>query len=242
MHAMSKSQRPATLRPRRTRRGTLARPLDALIFLLPLILFYEVASLARQERVVAFEALFHFFKLFGYVGVWAPGLAVVIILIATHVASGDRWAIHWDRVGWMYVESVAFSVPLLLLNWAVPLGPDDGVGTFIQRMALGIGAGIYEELVFRLIIISLIVILAADLLRLDRAGVAVAAVILSSLAFAAHHHRPIGVEMFDPLRFTFRAVAGVYLAVIFWLRGYGPAAGCHAAYNVALVVVTWLRS
>jgi membrane protease YdiL (CAAX protease family) len=166
---------------------------------------------------------------------------VVVILLATHMASGDRWAVHWDRVGWMYMESAAFSAPLLVLNWAVPLGPDDGVGTLIHRLALGIGAGIYEELVFRLIIISLIVIVAGDLLRLDRSGVAVAAVILSSLAFAAHHHRPIGVELFDPLRFIFRSIAGVYLAAIFWFRGYGPAAGCHAAYNVALVIVTSLR-
>ena len=239
---MAKSQRKAASPARRTRRGTLARPLDALVFLLPLILFYEIASFTRQDRVIAFDALRRFFELFGQVGVWAPGLAVVVILIATHVASGDRWAIHWDRVGWMYVESLAFSVPLLLLNWAVPLGPDDGIATFLNRMALGIGAGIYEELVFRLILISLIVIVAADLLKLDRGGVAAAAVILSSLAFAAHHHHPIGSEPFDALRFVFRTLAGVYLAVIFWFRGYGPAAGCHAAYNVALVIVTSLRS
>ena len=35
--------------------------------------------------------------------------------------------------------------------------------------------------------------------------------------------------------FGFRTIAGMYLAIVFWYRGYGPAAGCHAAYNVALV-------
>jgi hypothetical protein len=38
------------------------------------------------------------------------------------------------------------------------------------------------------------------------------------------------------MRFLFRTIAGVYLAIIFWYRGYGSAAGCHAAYNVGLVV------
>ncbi len=241
MQSMAKSQRHAAVRTRRARRGTLARPLDALVFLLPLIIFYEIASFARQDRIIAFEAVLRFFELFGHVGVWAPGLAVIVILLATHIASGDRWAVHWNRVGWIYVESVAFSVPLLLLNWAVPLGPDDGIGGFLARLAVGVGAGIYEELVFRLLIISLIVILAADLLKLDRGGVAVAAVILSSLAFAAHHHPPIGRDPFDGIRFLFRTVAGVYLAAIFWFRGYGPAAGCHAAYNAALVVLGSLR-
>ena len=46
---------------------------------------------------------------------------------------------------------------------------------------------------------------------------------------------PIGVEPFRLVPFLFRTVAGIYLAVVFWFRGYGPAAGCHAAYNLDLV-------
>jgi hypothetical protein len=37
--------------------------------------------------------------------------------------------------------------------------------------------------------------------------------------------------------FLFRVLAGGYLATIFWFRGYGPAAGCHAAHNAALVIL-----
>lgn len=227
---------PSKPKTRAARRGTLARPLDALVFLLPLILFYEITSFARSDRVISFEFLFRFLQLFGQVGFWAPGFAVIIILLATHAASGDRWVVQWRRVGWMYVESLALSVPLLLLSWAVPLASGEGGAGVLHRLALGIGAGVYEELVFRLIGISVIVIVAADLLRFDRGGVAVAAVLLSSLAFAAHHHPPIGVEPFRLVPFLFRTLAGVYLAVIFWFRGYGPAAGCHAAYNLDLVV------
>jgi len=224
-------------------RGTLARPLDALVFLLPLIIFYEVASFARQDRVIAFDFLRRFFQLFGQVGMWAPGMAVVIILLATHVAAGDKWSIQWRRVGWLYVESVALSIPLLLLNWAVPLtASSGGLPPPLDRMALSIGAGVYEELVFRLILISVMVMIGVDLLRLHRTPVAVTAVILSSLAFAAHHHRPMGVEPFEAVRFVFRTMAGAYLAAIFWFRGYGPAAGCHAAYNVSLVIIAWLTA
>lgn len=235
--------RPQRQTKARTRRGTLARPLDALVFLLPLIIFYEVASLARQDRVIAFDFLRRFFQLFGQVGMWAPGLAVIVILLATHVASRDKWSIHWRRVGWMYVESVALSVPLLLLNWAVPLAASTGsLPPLLDRLALSIGAGVYEELVFRLILISVMVMIGVDLLHLDRASIAVTAVVLSSLAFAAHHHRPIGAEPFEAIRFLFRTMAGVYLAAIFWFRGYGPAAGCHAAYNVALVTLAAISS
>ena len=231
---MSQSQQADT---QTERRGLLARPLDALVFLLPLLVFYEVASLMQPERVLAFDLLRQFFELFGHVGMWAPGVGVIVILLATHAASGDRWKIHWGRAGLMYVEAALLAIPLLALNWAIPLGSASASSSgMVERLALGIGAGVYEELVFRLVFISIAVMIGVDLLRLARAPVAVAAILLSSLAFAAHHHQPIGVEPFHLIRFVFRTVAGVYLAVVFWYRGYGSAAGCHAAYNVALVV------
>ena len=255
-----------------TRRGLLARPLDAFVFLLPLIIYYEIMSLARhQDRVIAFDLLRRFFELFGQTGMWAPGLGVIAILLATHFASGEKWRIRWGRVGLMYLEAAGLAVPLLALNWTVPLtarvggmvtpvsspilggtlgeviahtavgvwpdGLDNTIQPLLDRLALGIGAGIYEELVFRLVLISLVVMIGVDVLRLRQTPVAVVAVAISSLAFAAHHHLPIGTEPFALVPFMFRTIAGVYLALVFWYRGYGPAAGCHAAYNVALALL-----
>jgi hypothetical protein len=222
-------------RTKKRSRGVLARPLDALVFLLPLIIFYEVASLQRENRVIAFDLLKKSFELFGHAGVWMPGIVVVVILLATHAASREPWTIHWRRVAWMYAEALLFAVPLLALNRSLSMtaGSFEEAGTYHQ-LAMGIGAGIYEELVFRLILISLIVMLGVDLLRIESPLVTFLAIAFSSLAFAAHHHQPIGLEPFDAVSFVFRTVAGVYLAAIFWYRGYGPAAGCHAAYNVAL--------
>lgn len=220
-------------------RGILARPLDALVFLLPLIVFYEAVSLWHgQNRVIAFDLLQQFFQLFGHFGIWAPGLGVVAILLATHSVSGEKWIVHWRTVGRMYPEACLLAIPLLSLNWVCPLTGTSGLSTsMIDRIAMGVGAGIYEELVFRLVMISVLVMLGADLLRMDRSSVALGAIVVSSLLFAAHHHLPLGMEPFDSTTFIFRTVAGVYLAAIFWLRGYGPAAGCHAAYNVALMIL-----
>lgn len=233
---MTKTQRPSD----ETRRGLLARPLEALVFLLPLIAFCEIVALSRpQDRVIAYDLLRRFFELFGSAGMWAPGLGVIAILLATHAASRERWTVRWPRVGGLYLEAIGLALPLLAFNWAVAMVGSDGttVGTGqFDQAAIGIGAGIYEELVFRLILISVVVIVGVDLLRLDRGAVAVTAVFLSALAFAAHHHRPIGSETFELGTFAFRTIAGIYLAIIFWFRGYGSAAGCHAAYNVALIL------
>ncbi len=219
-------------------RGLLARPLDALVFLLPLICFYEFGSMANRDRVIAFDLLRRVLELFGPVGMWIPGLLVVVILVATHIASGQSWSVGWGRVGWMYLEAVGLAVPLFVINWAMPqLAGGVSPESLIDRIAMGVGAGIYEELVFRLILISMILMVGVDLLRFDETTVAMAAVVLSSLIFAAHHHRPIGMEPFDATRFCFRAIAGLYLAMVFWYRGYGLSAGCHAAYNSALALL-----
>ncbi len=222
----------------RTQRGVLAHPLDALAFLLPLILFYEWVAAAGPDQLIAFRLLRRFLDLFGPLGPWAPGLAVITILLATHAVSGEKWVVHWREVGFMYVEAAGMALPLLVLNWVIPLSatsvPPDG---FVQRLAVGIGAGIYEELVFRLVLITVLIIVGVNFFKLEEGPVAVAAVCISSLAFAAHHHRPFTAEQFSVLPFLFRTAAGCYLAIVFWYRGYGPAAGCHAAYNAILVVM-----
>lgn len=198
-------------------------------------MFFHHDSFRSADRVIAFDLMWRFVALFGQVGAWTPALTVVAILIATHAASGEPWKVHWRRVLAMYPESVVLALPLLLLIWTVPLAAGTFQAPLLDRIALGIGAGIYEELVFRLALISLILMIGADLLHFDRRNVVIVAVAVSALFFAAHHHRPFGADPFDPLRFAFRTGAGVYLAAIFWFRGYAPAAGCHAAYNVALV-------
>ena len=222
----------------RAKRGVLARPLDALVFLLPLIIFSEVISATRGHRVLAFDLLRHFFELFGRAGTWTPACAVVVILLATHFVSRQKWSIRWKTAGLMYVEAAALALPLLLFNRMIPLTAStiDRL-PLLDQVALSIGAGIYEELVFRLMAVSLMVMVGVDLLRRDPAVVAVVAVLVSSLVFAAYHHRPIGQEPFTVTSFLFRVLAGAYLAVIFWYRGYGPAAGCHAAYNLLLTLL-----
>lgn len=231
------------------KRGILARPLDSLVFLLPLVFFYEGASrfdpggmVPPPDRVIAFALIQRFLELFGQFGLWAPAAGLIVILLTTHAVSGEKWRIHWREVGLMVLEAPAMAIPLLLLNRAIPLRSAIAEGASLPgQLALGIGAGVYEEMVFRLILISLVVMIGADLLKRDRTWVAITAVAVSALVFAAHHHRPVGLEPFELTRFTFRTLAGVYLAMIFWYRGYGPAAGCHAAYNAALVVLAALE-
>jgi membrane protease YdiL (CAAX protease family) len=229
----------------------LARPLDTLAFLLPWILFYQVCLLVNPpgdaagvyNEIVAVNLLKSFFGLFGTRAAIMPGLAVVIILICTQVASRRPWRVHKRSVAWMYAESILLAMPLLLLNSTVqgafPCLATEAIDLrpWLAEVTLSIGAGIYEELVFRLVLIAMLVMIGADVLRLPRKTVTIVAVLCAAVLFAAHHHPPLGAEPFRWPNFTFRVVAGTYLGAVFVWRGYGPAAGLHIAYNLLLVLL-----
>jgi hypothetical protein len=114
----------------------------------------------------------------------------------------------------------------------------------LTNIITGIGAGIYEELVFRLILICLLMVLFQDLLRLDHKNAIVLSVLISAGLFSAHHHidfftgRLNATDPFDWTRFAFRTIAGIYFAFLFAIRGFGITAGTHAFYNIIAVSIT----
>lgn len=242
------------------------RPLYALLFLLLPIAIYELGTILvntdqiahTQSRVAAFTWLM---GLAEWIGVrpglaWAfPGLVVVIILACWHLSSDHSWQVRPRWLAWMVVECLLLSLPLFALG-AVLNSSDSFVGPMTTPAVLtpqltygspywanfitSLGAGIYEELVFRLILMGLIVMLLEDLLKIKAPIAAFLAVLISATLFAAHHY--IGIEaghigrlqreLFTLGSFLFRTAAGIYFAFIFRYRGYGIAAGTHTAYNM----------
>jgi membrane protease YdiL (CAAX protease family) len=224
----------------------LAHPLESLVFLLPLILLYEVGSfhldpsliVDGQNRVVAFQLLRTFFELFGPTGRWMPGLAVVAILLGVQISSRRPWRVRPLAIPGLYAQAVLWSLPLVAASKLLILTANTGTSRSLwSDMVLSIGAGVYEELVFRLILICLVVMIGSDLLRLPAGRTTLAAVLISAALFAAHHHPPVGSEPFETARFAFRLMAGIYLGAIFVYRGYAVAAGTHVAYNVTVVAL-----
>lgn len=99
-----------------------------------------------------------------------------------------------------------------------------------------LGAGLYEETLFRLILFSGLLGLFLHL-EMPAAAAGVGAGILSALAFsAAHHLGPHGEPFVWPV-FFFRSLAGLYFAWLFRMRGFGIAVGAHAGYDVLVGLV-----
>lgn len=225
-------------------------------------------SLAQpQVRVVAFVWVQNLLEFIGFsprmTWLTAP-LVVMVFLLALQYTSNTPWYIRISDFIPMTLECIGLAVPLivlsLLLNSNGQAGPPSAAAVMplqevidpqTQRMLLvdiitGIGAGIYEELVFRLILICLLMMLFQDLLGMQKNNAIFVSILISAVLFSAHHHIFFANGRFfrgDPFtmgRFVFRTLAGIYFAVLYAVRGFGITAGTHAFYNILAAILKML--
>ncbi len=107
----------------------------------------------------------------------------------------------------------------------------------LSRLVMSIGAGLYEETVFRLGLLTGLVAIFERVLRWRRWMSVVAAFLASAFLFSAMHHiGPLGDELTVGV-FTFRFLAGVFFGLLFWFRGFAVAVYTHAIYDVYVLLV-----
>lgn len=110
--------------------------------------------------------------------------------------------------------------------------------SLLQKFVLSIGAGLYEEVVFRLIGVGgmfwALTRFAGE--KIPRWARAVIAVVVTSIIFSAIHYVGSMGDAFTFGSFFFRFFAGVLLAVIFYLRGFAVAVYTHAIYDIIVMV------
>lgn len=106
------------------------------------------------------------------------------------------------------------------------------------NMVTGLGAGIYEELIFRLVLMVVLMMIFQDALGCSHKHAIIFSIFISAALFSAHHHIVIihgqigQTSAFSWAAFSFRTIAGIYFAVLFALRGFGITAGTHALYDI----------
>lgn len=218
-------------------------PWPCLLFLLPLLAAYEGGVVwvggaqADELRNGADTWLRWGLEAFGVHQLYAAPVLLAVVFVAA------SWWRREDRPNdvpgvclGMALESVLFGLGL----WGVSrfLGPlldalsmDVAGPEAPTQVVTFVGAGIYEEVLFRLFLYSAL----RGGLKLMHAPTSLAfvvAALLSATVFAAAHHvGPYG-EPFDDFVFLFRAVAGLYFALLYEARGFGVAVGAHACYDV----------
>ncbi len=227
-------------------------PWSCLAFVLPLLAVYECGVVwlgAAQPEALRNGAdtwLRWALDAFGLTQLyWAPLILAGILLAWAWLRRGDR---PHDLVGlWvgMTVESVAFALglwgisrgmPSLLSHLGIRLSVPGEVEPACEQVISYLGAGIYEEVLFRLVLFSGVLWMLTTA-EVGRPLALLAAGVGSALVFStAHHLGPYG-EPFNNYIFIFRTVAGLYFTLLYQVRGFGIAVGAHAFYDVLVGVL-----
>jgi len=232
-------------------------PRYSLLFALPLLIIYQVlAALAppapggmavRNGADVILESVFVWLA-----GAWGPRLFMLCLIgVGAWLIARDLRAnrsVSPAVLGGMLLESICLALMFGLVVGSLTaalLGyppPPMIVAFTAQRLGrwtmlmLSIGAGIYEELLFRVVLVGLLAWGATKLLGLRPLVAGVAATVLGALIFSAFHYiGPFG-DRFDIYSFVFRTIAGLFFSGLYLLRGFGITAWTHALYDVFLLL------
>lgn len=110
-----------------------------------------------------------------------------------------------------------------------------GAGSPLAPLTLSLGAGLYEELLFRVVLVALLSN-ALLLLGFSRTTSGIAATVVGALLFSAFHYiGPLG-EHYQLQSFVFRTLAGLAFSALYLTRGFGITAWTHALYDVAVLL------
>jgi len=223
------------------------QPWPSLVFVAPLLVAYEAGVLLLGPEAVRNGAdawLRQLLDLIGFGQYFLLPVLTVCILLGWHYTTRRPWRLSRGLLWSMAAECLPLAVCLWLLAQlqgivlqAVARPVALSIRSIIEYTVSYLGAGIYEELLFRLILLS-VVVWGFGRLGLGPRLRLVAAVLLTSLLFSvAHYVGPSG----DPIEwhsllfwnsFLFRFLAGGFFCALFVYRGFGIAAGAHAAYDI----------
>ena len=117
--------------------------------------------------------------------------------------------------------------------WTALASGGAGEAGVLARVCMALGAGVNEELVFRLGMVTAIAALAGY--AVSKRHAMIVAVLVSSVLFSLAHY--LGPEPFAMYTFLYRFLAGAIFCVLFALRGFAVAVYTHAIYDVLVMVV-----
>ncbi|HSA56943.1 MAG TPA: CPBP family glutamic-type intramembrane protease [Gemmatimonadaceae bacterium] len=229
-------------------------PRYSLTFVLPLLVLYEVLAVLVNQDVtqglrngadVLLKSLF-----VALAGTRGPLIfGVILVGIIAWLVIRDRRSnpgpLRLRIFAGMMAEAVVLALALgvvvgmitaQLVN-AIPglaAGPFDEEG-WVAGLMISLGAGLYEELLFRVLLVSALLLLARRLFRLAPVASGVVAVLGGALIFSTFHYiGPYG-DALEVGSFVFRTVAGLVFSGLYVTRGFGITAWTHALYDVFLI-------
>jgi hypothetical protein len=216
------------------------------VFILPLLVAYEAGMLILRPESASLAGNLIWWLLYEAFGQRAAvvfNLIVIAAVGASLVAMRKTGGVRISAYPLVLAEGFAYGLFLwrlmpLIIVYVVPLAQGTGptAAGMADEIILSIGAGLYEEIVFRLGLMSLIYFLLVKMF--DKRWLAAAtAILVSSLVFsAAHYLGPTDMSTAEFVRsFVYRTLGGIFFAALYIYRGLAVACYSHAFYDILVV-------
>ena len=216
------------------------------LFTIPLFFIYEVGILflskddilvVRNGADFLMRSILESFGIFGLYGLGAIFLIGFIITYIYFFNDKSNKSIRADYLFIMIFESVCWALILYFLLSKFMLVLMNPIGkTITQQVTLAVGAGIYEEFLFRVMLISgLTGIIDFVFLWSEKVRKA-AALIIAAGIFSAFHFMGDYGDYFSMELFLLRFFAGIVLGILYIARGFGITAYAHSIYDLIVLI------
>jgi membrane protease YdiL (CAAX protease family) len=216
---------------------------------LPLFILYEILIIISQpdsSAIVRISVDVWFKSIFMALGLNALSFTFYIAALAGAVilykSRRKLTSIKPVYFFWMLLEAVVYAIVFALLissavNLLLNISADGSFSSFtkLQLLALSLGAGLYEELFFRVILVGVLVWLFSKVFEKKWLVYFTAAILAATLFSAVHYIGEYG-DSFALGSFLFRFLFGLALNVIYVIRGFGMAAWTHALYDIIVIL------
>ena len=216
------------------------------LFTLPLFFLYEVNILflswddilvVRNGADFLMRNILESFDIYGLYGL---GLVFFIGLLVTYIffiKEDQKQEVNFNFLFIMLAESMLWSIVLyfLLFKFMVLLMNPTGK-TILQQVTLAIGAGIYEEFLFRVLLIAGLSGILGFVFMWNKTFKNIIAVVLSGGIFSAFHFMGEYGDFFSMELFLIRFFAGLILGVLYIYRGFGITAYTHSIYDLIVLI------
>ncbi|MDP6216310.1 MAG: CPBP family glutamic-type intramembrane protease [SAR324 cluster bacterium] len=165
------------------------------------------------------------------------GIAFALIPVAKTRSYGVKLKANFFLL--MLAEAFTYSLVLggvlqsiLSLSGLAAGGPGNGA---LQNFALSLGAGLFEEIIFRVLLLNLLFFILNYIFK-NKVTTAVISVLAASFLFSLSHYIGSMADSWELYSFIFRWIAGMIFTVLYFIRGFAITAYTHALYDIWVLV------
>lgn len=172
---------------------------------------------------------------------WGLTLAIGAGIVAVLWVLGQRDTFDRRRFFYIALEGVLYAFLMRAAAFyvvgSIPLAPAGAEGQ-LSGLILSMGAGLYEEIAFRVGLFGLgTLAIRAFFGGIVKWTLVAGWALVAACVFSAWHYVGAMGDPWSLKTFAFRATCGLFLTAVYVVRGFAPAVWTHTLYDVWALVL-----